>query len=352
MPVTQATGLNISDELLSSTLYLLAEDFRDNLARTTALIDVHEEVHGKGQPQVEGGTRYIEPLGFGEHSNATRMQTGYEKLNLTVSDVLTPAVYTPAHTTMPIAISKDEEIKNRGESAVISILDARTKAVMGAMRRNLLRKTVEGVDAGGFADWNTLNGATAAAFTGFLEENAVGAQGNTVGGVSKATYSSIPGWQNQVADINNSFNANGLQALVDLRVETSAVSPGGEPHIWLASRQGMKNLKRSLRAFERYVDEAKLDGGRMVQVWDGIRMETEYYMPTDTATHSTAVISFYLLNLDDIHYIFDSEGYFDVSPFEKISGEYDVRSANVRLYGQLVAKHLGSSGIAYDGETF
>lgn len=350
MPVTQATGLNITDELLSSTLYLLAEDFRDNLHRSTALLDVHEDVHGKGQPQVEGGTRYIEPLGFGEHSNATRMQTGYEKLNLTVSDVLTPAVYTPAHVTMPIAISKDEEIKNRGEAAVISILDARTKAVMGAMRRNLLRRTVEGVDAGGFADWATLNGITYA--DGYLEENGVGNQGNSVGGVSKATYSAIPGWQNQVADINSSFNANGLQALVDLRVETAAVSSNGEPHIWLASRQGMKNLKRSLRAFERYVDESKLDGGRMIQMWDGIRMETEYFMPTDSTVHTTAVISFYLLNLDDIHFIFDSEGYFDVSPFEKISGEYDVRSANVRLYGQLVAKHLGSSGIAYDGETF
>tara|TARA_R110000751_G_scaffold113055_1_gene212191 strand:+ start:3048 stop:4100 length:1053 start_codon:yes stop_codon:yes gene_type:complete len=350
MPVTQATGLNISDELLSSTLYLLAEDFRDNLARTTALIDVHEDVHGKGQPKVEGGTRYIEPLGFGEHSNATRHQTGYEKLNLTVSDVLTPAVYSPAHTTMPIAISKDEEIKNRGESAVISILDSRTKAVMGAMRRNLLRRTVEGVDAGGYADWNTLNGLSNA--VGFLEELAVNNQTNIIGGVSKATYSAIPGWQNQVADISNSFNANGLQALTDLRVETSAVSPGGEPHIWLASRQGSKNLKRSLRAYERYVDEAKLDGGRMVQMWDGIRMETEYYMPTDATVHTNGVVSFYLLNLDDIHWVFDSEGYFDVSPFEKISGEYDVRSANVRLYGQLCAKHLGSSGVAFDGETF
>jgi hypothetical protein len=352
MSMVQTDSLNISDELLSSTLYLLADEFRDNLARTTALIDVHEEVHGKGNPRVEGGTRYLEPLGFAEHSSATRMQSGYEKLNLSVQDVLIPASYVPAHVTMPIAISKDEEIKNRGEAAVISILDARTKAVMGAMRRNLLRRIVEGVDAGGFADWNTLNGATAAGFTGFLEENAVGAQGNTVGGISKATYSGVPGWNNQRANISSSFNANGLAALQDLRVETAAVSPGGDPHIWLASREGTKNLKRSLRAYERYVDEEKMDGGRMAQMWDGIRMETEYYMPTNTATHTTATISFYLLNLDDIHFIFDSEGYFDVSPFEKISGEYDVRSATVRLYGQLVAKHLGSSGIAYDGETF
>jgi hypothetical protein len=350
MSVIVSPQLNISDELLSSTLYLLADEWRDNLARTTAFLDVHEDVHGKGNPRVEGGTRYIEPLGFDEHSSATRIQTGYEQLNLAVADVLMPATYAPAHTTAPIVISKDEEIKNRGEAAVVSILDARTKAVMGAMRRNLLRRTIEGVDAGGYADWATLNGITFAA--GYLEENAIGNQGNTVGLISKATFSGVPGWQNQRADINNQFNNNGLQALVDLRVECAAVSPGGDPHIWLMSRQGTKNLKRTLRAFERYVDEEKLDAGRLAMSWDGIRMETEFYMPTNTATHGTAVISFYLLNLDDIHFVFDSEGYFDVSPFERVSGEYDVRSANVRLYGQLVAKHLGSSGLAFDGETF
>lgn len=351
MAVTFATGLNISDELLSSTLMILADEWRDGLARTTALIDVHEQIHGQGQPKQDGGTRYIESMSTDEHSNATRMQTGYEQINLSVADVLTPAVFTPAHVTMPIVISKDEEMKNRGEAQVISILDARTKAVLGAMRRNLLRQVVEGVDAGGYADWNSLNGVTAQ--TGFLEEQAVGAQNNTVANsFNKGSFLTVPGLQNQIADINNSFSANGLQALVDLRVEAKAVSMTGEPHLWLASRTASKNLKRVLRGFERYVDEEKLDGGRLIQVWDGIRMETEYYMPTDTTVHTTRTISFYLLNLDDIHFVFDSEGYFDVGAFERVSGEYDVRSAIARLYGQLVFKHLGSSGIATRGETF
>jgi len=35
-----------------------------------------------------------------------------------------------------------------------------------------------------------------------------------------------------------------------------------------------------------------------------------------------------------------------------VSGEYDVRAAKMRVRGQLVAKHLGSSGIAIDLETF
>ena len=351
MAVTFATGLNISDELLSSTLMILADEWRDGLARSTALIDVHEQIHGMGQPKQDGGTRYVESMSTDEHSSATRMQTGYEQINLAVSDVLTPLIFTPAHVTMPIVISKDEELKNRGEAQVINILDARSKAVLGAMRRNMLRQVVEGVDAGGYADWNTLNGVTTA--TGFLEEQAITAQTNIIDGAfNKGTFAAIPGAQNQVANINNSFSANGLQALVDLRVEAKAVSDGRDPHLWLASREASKHLKRVLRGFERYVDEEKVDGGRLIQVWDGIRMETEYYMPTNTAVHGVATISFYLLNLDDIHFVFDSEGYFDVSPFERVSGEYDVRSAVARLYGQLVFKHLGSSGIGYDGETF
>ena len=352
MAVTQATGLNISDELLSSTLMILADEWRDGLAVSTALIDVHEQIHGQGQPKQDGGTRYVESITTAEHSSATRMQTGYEQINLAVSDVLTPMVFSPAHVTMPIVISKDEEMKNRGEAQVISILDARTKSVLGQMRRNLLQRIVEGVDPGGYADWNTLNGVLVTT-NGFLEEANVGAQTNTdIGGLDKGQYLSIVGLQNQIANINNSFSANGLQALVDLRVEAKAVSMSGDPHLWLVSRECSKNLKRVLRGFERYVDEEKLDGGRLIQVWDGIRMETEYYMPTNTATHSTATISAYLLNLDDIHFVFDSEGYFDVSPFERVSGEYDVRSAVCRLYGQLVCKHLGSSGIAINGETF
>ena len=344
------TAITFSNEYLSSTLYVLAKEWRDNLGVTTALIDEHERVHGQGGVKQDGGTRYVCGLGLGEHSSATRHQTGYEKRNLDVQDVLVPAVYTPAHTTMPVAISKDEEMKNKGESAIISIMEARAESTLRLMRRRFLRRIATGEPVAGFEDWNHLNGIT---YTdGFLEHDAVGSQTNSVGGVNKTTYQSTPGWQNQRFNCASSFNTNGLPGMQDVGVEVDAVASGGGNHLWLASRAGAKNLKRALRTYERYVDQEKLDGGRLVEMWDGIRIAVEYYMPTNTTVHSTAAISFYLLCLDDIHFMFDSEGYFDTSDFEKVSGEYDVRVATIRLYGQLVAKHLGSSGIVYDAETF
>jgi len=343
------TSLSIGNELLSTTMYILMKEWRDNVHESVAFLDSQERVHGKGAPNQAGGTRIVCPLGFGEHSTTTRLQTGFERIDLSVSDVFQPAVYDWAHVVRPVAISSEEEFVNQGEAAVLSILESRTKMTANAMKREFVRQIVKGAEAG-WEDWNTLNGVDNAG--GFLEENAVGSQGNSVGGVSKSTYSAKTGWQNQMFDGSASFNANGLAGLYDLKVEIDSVSPSGSADIILASRAGFKNLKRALSAQERYVDQNTIDGGRMVQMWDGIQIDVERNMPNAGTTTTGDPISFYFLNSSDIHVMWDPKGYFDLSEFETVSGEYDVRSAKLRCRGQLIAKHLGSSGIGFDLDTF
>ena len=350
------TALTIGNELLSTTMHVLMKEWRDGVHESVAFLDAHERVHGAGNPTQSGGTQIVVPLGFGEHSSTTRIQTGFERINLSVSDVFVPAVYTWGHVVRPVAISAEEEFINQGESAVLSILESRVKMTANALKRDFVQQIVAG-SVVGWEDWNTLNGIdnNFGNATGFLEELAVAAQTNTVGNVNKTTYQNTTGWQNQMVDGAGSFNANGLAALYDLLVEINAVSPSGPPNVILASRSGFKNLKRALSAQERYVDQSTLDGGRMVQLWDGIQIDVEFNMPIAGTTGATTVddpISFYFLNLDDINVMWDPEGYFDLSDFETVSGEYDVRAAKLRCRGQLIAKHLGSSGIAHDLETF
>ena len=347
MPVTP---LSLGNELLSTTMHILMKEWRENIYETTAFLDASERVHGAGQPSQSGGTRIICPLGFEEHSSTTRLQTGYERIDLSVEDVFKPAVYSWAHVVRPVAISSEEEMINQGDAAILSILENRVTMTANALKREYVKQMVQGGVAG-WEDWGTLNGVDNA--TGFLEENAVGTQGNTVGGVSKSTYSSKTGWQNQMFDGSGSFNSNGLAGLYDLKVEIESVSPSGAPDVILASRAGFKNLKRSLQAHERYVDQSKIDGGRLVEYWDGVQINVERNMPDAGATTGAGdPISFYMLNLNDIHTLWDPKGYFDLSDFETVSGEYDVRAAKIRVRGQLIAKHLGSSGIGFDLETF
>jgi len=346
------TTLTIGNELLSTTMHIVAKEWRDTLHESVAFLDASARVHGEGNPTQAGGTRIVVPIGTGEHSSTTRMQTGFERINLSVSDVFQPAVYSWGHVVRPVAISAEEEMINQGDAAVLSILESRVKMTANALKRDFVQQIVQG-SVVGWEDWSTLNGVDGnfgAANTGFLEELATTAQTNTVGGIAKITTGT--GWVNQRFDGGASFNANGLAGLYDLMVEINAVSPSGPPNVILASRSGFKNLKRSLSAQERYVDQSSLDGGRMVQLWDGIQIDVEYNMPVAGTNTTADPISFYFLNLDDIHVLWDPAGYFDLSDFETVSGEYDVRAAKLRVRGQLLAKHLGSSGIAFDLETF
>jgi hypothetical protein len=100
------------------------------------------------------------------------------------------------------------------------------------------------------------------------------------------------------------------------------------------------------------MDEKSLDGGKMSTMFQGVPIDVEYYMPNAGAQSSTTEASFYMLNMNDIYTLWDPKGYFDLSDFETVSGEYDVRAAKLRVRGQLIAKHLGSSGIAVNLDTF
>ena len=347
-----ATTLTIGNELLSTTMHIVMKEWRDNIYTSTAFLEAQTRIHGEGQPTQAGGTRIVQPLGFGEHSKTTRLQTGYERIDLSVSDVFQPAVYDMGHVIRPIAISSEEEMTNQGDAAILSILENRVTSVANALKRDYVKHMVQGGVAE-WDDWNTLNGIDRA--DGFLENAAAGSgsQNASVGGVSKATFSSKTGWNNQFFDGSDSFNSNGLAGLYDLMVEIDAVSAQGKPNVILASRAGFKNLKRSLQASERYMDERSLDGGKMSTQFQGVPIDVEYYMPNITGeTSATTEASFYFLNMNDIYTVWDPKGYFDLSDFETVSGEYDVRAAKLRCRGQLIAKHLGSSGLAVNLDTF
>ena len=341
------TSLTIGNEILSTTMHITMKEFRDGLHLATAFLDAQERVHGKAQPSQEGGSRIIQPVVLAKHSNTTALDSGYERIDLSAADVSRPAVYDFAHVVKPVVISMEEELINAGKARVIAMAEMRTKAVANEMRREFVQQLVAGGVPQWSNKWSTLNGVDYS--TGFLE---LSTQNNLVGGLDKSTYSvaaGVTGWNNQHADGAGSFNANGLNALYDLKVETNAVSASGPIDIILASKDGFKNLKRALQASERYMDDSKLDGGRMAQYWDGVRIEVEPQMPVSGGTYKA---SFYFINSKDVYVMWDPMGYFFLEDFETVSGEYDVRAAKMRCRGQLVAAALGSSGLAYNLDTF
>jgi len=342
------TTLTIGNDQLSTTMHILHNEWRDGQHKRVAFCDAQDAAHGKGSPSRTGGTRLLYSIGLNDHSSPTALDTGFEKIDLSVSDVSVPAVYSWAAVTYPVVISGEEERLNAGDAAVLDLAETRVKSVQNKSERDFNKQMLTGSVAK-WTSWATLNGVDNTG--GYLEENAVAAQTNSVGGISKTTYSDRVGWQNQIFDGQGSFNNNGLSGLYDIDVEVRAL--GGDPGkaAWIGSRSGEKNLKRSTQASERYADGPG-DAGLPTFVWNGVKVYTERDMPNAGSQSATDPISFYRLEFDDIHVLWDDNGHFYMSDFETVSGEYDVRSCKILIRGQLIAKYLGRCGIAFDLEAF
>lgn len=331
----------ISNDLLSSTLYSIRDTEVDELYKKVAFLD---GVRRAGGVETEpGGIKIQRPLSIQEHSTITQLATGYEPVSLAVNDVLRPAIYDWADFTAPIVITKKEEMENSGEYAIVKILEARMKSVMGMLRRELNKQVLRG-DSSVLTALNTLNGdgPTAGGIgsdNGFLEHIAAGSQNNDVGGVSKLTFRSVPGWQNQFS------NAGGTLAMTDLYnlyIAANSVAPSGDISHLIMSDSAFSQYRNLLFAQERFVQTDKLDGGRMALAFNGAVAEQDPEM--GFASSAPGDCEAYMLNYDGIKLVFHSEGDFAVSPFEHISGT-TARAAQLYVKVQLVADHLGGQGV-------
>jgi len=339
----------ISNELLSSTLFSIRDGEVDELFQKVAFLD-----HCKRAGGIEfedGGIKIQRPLAIAEHSSITSLPTGYEPVSLAVNDVMQPAIYDWADFAAPIVITKKEELENQGEKAIVKIVEARMRSVMGMLRREINLQLLAGSSTV-LTTLNSLNGVPAAMTTGFLEEGAPAAatQTNTIGGIQKSVVD-VVGWYNQIGDCAGGFNANGLAAMNSLWTTTNSRAPMGQVDAVIMSEAGFANYKRALFANERYIDEKSLDGGRMSLLYAGAPCEADIAMPDATTNGVGQAATAYFLNFDGIKLVMHPDADFAVSDFEHISGT-TARAATLYWKGQLIADHLGSQGLLFDGEAW
>ena len=325
----------ISNDLLSSTLYAIRDAEVDQLYRKTAFLDLVKSAGGIEYE--DGGIKLQRPLSVVDHSTITQLATGYEPVSLAVSDVLKPAVYEWQDFVAPVVITKKEELENQGEKAIIKIVEARMKNVMGMFRRELNKQILAGTSTV-MSNMSSLNGFTLT--TGFLEEGAAtpAGQTNIVGGLAKNSLN-VPGWFNSVqACTAATINAN----LTALYQECNQFSPFGDVSAIIVNPATFAAYKAALFDKERYMSSDKLDGGRLQLAFAGAVMEQDNEMPGNGG--GVATYAGYYLNFEGIKMVFHSDGDFAVSPFEFISGT-TARSAQVYLKAQLIADHLRGSGV-------
>jgi len=338
----------ISNELLSSTLFSIRDGEVDELYQRVPFLDFAKK---SGGVEIEdGGIKIQRPMAVSAHSSITSLPTGYEPVSLAVADIMQPALYEWSDFVAPIVISKKEEMENQGEKAVVKIIEARMRNVMGLLRREINKQLVAG-NSTVLTSLNTLNGVLSA--TGFLEQGAPTAAGQTnlVGGLARSLVPDGNGLFNRVFDGGATFGTIGLRGMQLLAAETSARAPMGEVKLVLASENGFSNYRRTLQDQVRYIDEKTLNGGAMSLAFGGAAIVQDIFMPDAVVNGAGLAATFYFINFDGIKLVMHRDGDLAVSKFENIPGT-TARSAQIYWKGQLIADNLSSCALLYNGEAY
>jgi len=338
----------ISNELLSSTLFSIRDGEVDELFQRVPFLDFCKKLGGIEYE--DGGIKIQRPLAVSNHSTITQLATGYEPVSLAVQDVMQPALYEWSDFVAPIVITKKEELENSGEKAIVKIVEARMRNVMGLLRREINKQLVAG-DSAVLTSLGTLNGVATA--TGFLEQGAPTAAGQTnlVGGLARSLVPDGNGLFNRIFNANNVFGTDGIRGMHQIAAETSARAPMGDIKLILASEAGYANYRRALFAQERYIDEKQLNAGYMSLAFGNAAVVQDVFMPLNTATGANLQATMYFINFDGIKMVMHSDGDLVVSPFEYIPGT-TARSAQIYWKGQLIADNLSSCALLFNGEGF
>ena len=339
----------ISNDILSSTLRILKDEEVDNLYKATPLLD---SIRKQGGVEVvDGGARLDRPMILAEHSTITQLSSGYEPINLSAADVLRHQSYEFQNATIPIIITKVEEMANKGPRALVDVAQARMKAAMGQFKREF-EKALVANSSTTLTQLSSLNGVSKTS-NGFFENRDFTFQTNTIGEIAKSSFPDD--FQHQRAGIT-AYTAGGtetIDALTEVYVDAQLRTPdGSSPNLILCSPDFFKKYKAQLYNNQRFVDASTLDGGGMQLAFHGAALVPSPVMVTLDAgqldnggpSGNNQYVAAYILNTKYIKLVYDSEGEFEMTDFMDATG-YASRYAYIFCRMQMVVDHLASQGI-------
>ncbi len=343
--------------VISTTLQLLRDKLVDNSFLAHPLIRAIEDAGNL--VKVSGGLRVEQPVIFGDHSSLTALESGWEPVSLAVTDPFQTGKFEFSNFTQPIVLNAVEKAANKGDLAVVNILESKMKNVMLSMRKEVCKQIIRG-DSAALGSLETLNGngislggvdVTTPDTTGWLEARAGAAQLDTVGGLAKTTYRS-KNWFNQFQD------AGGTLTLADIDqmfINTQIYNPtGSTPDIMLMSPSCYAAFLNLMDARIQYVNVSDRDGlnGQMVATYRGARIYVDPNLGFNV--HSSVVagrtpVSAYLLSSDQFQLYVDTDGFFNVGDMMPVPGTA-TEAAMIFCRMQLVTGHLASHALLLNAE--
>ena len=333
--------------VLSTTLQLLRDKLVDNSYLAHPLFRAIEQ--SGNLIRVSGGSRVEQPVIFGEHSSLTELTNGFEPVSMAVTDPFNVAKYEYSNFTQPIILSAVEELANKGETAVVNILEAKMNNVMLGLRKAVSERVFVGGST--LSTLQTLNGmgtaTVAAETTGWFEAAAPASQTNTVGGLSKTTFRS-ENWFNQVQDAGGTLS---LEDLDELFINCQIRNPAGVfPDLLFMSPKCFAAFQALQQSSVNYVSASDRDSldRDMVAMWRGAKIFVEPTLGFNNAAGQA--VSAYALSSSQFQLYADNDAFFTVSDMLPVPGTA-TKAAQVISRIQLCTGHLASHGVLLRAES-
>lgn len=338
--------------VLSTTLQLLRDKLVDNSFLAHPLIRAIEDAGNL--VKVSGGSRVEQPVIFGDHSTITELSSGWEPVSMAVTDPFNLAKFEYSNFTQPIVLNAVEKAANKGDLAVVNILESKMKNVMLSLKKEVSKQIIAGNSAK-ITTLQTLNGNGVGTFapvsTGWFEGVTGTSQQNSVGGLSKLTYRA-QNWFNQYVDAGGTL---ALSHLDELFIQTQLYNPSGKtPDIMLMSPSCYAAFLALMDQRIQYVTVADRAGlnKEMVATYRGAMIYVDPnlgFTANGTSGMGAKAVSAYLLSSDQFQLYVDTDGFFNVSEMMPVPGTA-TEAAMVFCRMQLVTGHLASHGILIDAE--
>lgn len=300
---------------------------------------------------VDGGERVIIPFDVQEHSAGTQIVTGYEAADTNVQGIFEPGWDTWAFHVRPVIYSWVDDLKNSGRSKMIDMIKSRVENTEMALMQNLERRLLRQAAIPTMSDINTLGGDDESG--GFLERAAVGSQNNTVHNISKSTYATLVGFQNQRYDAAGDASANLIAGLINLQ---NRIVDGTKDTMQLqgyCSLAGAENLIRVTQSQAQY-GKGGDDPYALTVRAGGLNYIQCSNMPnagTDTGS-SDQEWSFLVVDHAAIKLQILKGQKFTMTPWRDVGGGHDAKICFFRFGGQLTIQDWRSSGFVYGADTY
>jgi hypothetical protein len=333
--------------VLNSTLQILAKKYIDSSFLAHPLFQAIEAAGNI--KKVSGGARVEIPAMLGTHSTISQYTNGFESTDMTVKDPSRKALFEFADFSAPVMIARNEKLANKGDLAVVNILESRVKNVMLMLKQGVSRQIFVG-DRTDLSSVQSLNGmgtsAAAASTIGWFEAAVAASQTNTVGTLSKTTFQS-DGWFNQYATAGGTLT---LEKLNSLMTACMLRNPSGDrPDMIFMSELCYSAFSALIEDKVRYTNAADAKGldAQTIEMYRGARVFVDPNLGFANAAGDA--VSAYVLTSSNFELYADEEGYFDMGELAPVSGTV-TEAAQVYCRLQLVTGHLASHGVLIDAE--